>query len=50
MKQGAKVITNVYNDDIFAPALRDMKENFKNEDFTIKQDGAPFHTSNKTQA
>ena len=42
VKQGAKVNTNVYIDDILAPALRDMKEHFKNEDFTIQQDGAPF--------
>ena len=50
MKQGAKVNTNVYTDDILAPALRDMKEHFKNEDFTIQQDDAHSHTSNKTQA
>ena len=35
---------------IFSPALRDMKEYFKNEDFTIQQDGALSHTSNKIQA
>ena len=50
VKQGAKVDTNVYIDDILAPALHDMKELFKNEDFTIQQDGAHSHTSNKTQA
>ena len=27
-----------------------MKEHFKSEDFTIQQDGATSHTSNKTQA
>ena len=48
VKQGAKVNKNVYIDDVLAPALPDMKENFKNEDFTIQQDGAPYHTSNKT--
>lgn len=50
VKEGAKVNTNVYIDDILAPALRDMKEHFKRENFTFQQDGAPSHTSNKTQA
>ena len=50
MKQGAKVNTNVYIDDILVPALRDMKEHFKNEDLTIQKNGAASHTSNKTQA
>ena len=50
-KQGAKVNTSVYiDDDILAPALRDMKEHFKNESFTFRQDSAPSHTSNKPQA
>ena len=30
VKQGAKVNTNVYNDDILAPALRDMKISLSN--------------------
>ena len=35
-KQGAKVNTSVYiDDDILAPALRDMKQNFKNGYFTF---------------
>ena len=50
VKQGAKVNTNVYINDILAPALRDIKEHFKNEDFTIQQHGGPSHTSSKTQA
>ena len=44
VKQGPKVNTNVYIDDILAPALRNMKKHFKNEDFTFQQDGAPSHT------
>ena len=42
VKQSAKVNTNVHIDDILAPALRDMKEHFKNEDFTFQQDGILF--------
>ena len=49
VKQGTKVNTNVYIDDILTPALRGMKNHFKNEDVTIQQAGAPSHTSNKTQ-
>ena len=48
VKQGAKVNKNVYIDDILAPALRDMKEHFKNGDFTFQQDSAPTHTSNSS--
>ena len=40
VKQGAKVNTNVYIDGILAPALRDMKEHFKNVDCTILQDNS----------
>ena len=50
MKQGVKVNTNLYIDDILGPALRDMKEHFKNRDSTFHQDGVPSQTSNKTQA
>ena len=50
VKQGVKVNINVYIDDLLAPALRDMEEHFKNEDFTIQQDGTPSHASNETQA
>ena len=49
VNQGAKVNTNEYIDDILAPALRDMKEHFKNEDFTFQQDGALSHLSNKNK-
>ena len=49
VKQVAEVNTNVYIDDILAPALSKMKEYFKNEDFIIQQDGAFSYTSNKTQ-
>ena len=50
LKQGAKVNTNVYFNVILFPLLRDMKVHFKNEDFIFQQDGAPSHTSNKTEA
>ena len=49
MKQGAIVNSHVYIDDILAPVLRDIKEYFKNEDFTIQQVGAFSHASNKIQ-
>ena len=49
VKQGAKVNTSVYIDDILAPDLRDMKEHFKNKHFTFQQDGGSSHTSNKIQ-
>ena len=48
--QGAKINTNVYIDDLLSPALGGMKEYFKNRDFTIQQDDAASHTSNKTHA
>ena len=44
VKLGARVNTNLYIDDI---TFRDTKDRFKNEDFTIQQDGAPSY---KTQA
>ena len=50
IKQGAKVNTNLHIDDILVPALRDIKEQFESEKFTIQQDGAPSHSINKTQA
>ena len=46
---GATVNINVYIDEILAPALRDMKEHFKNGDFTFQEEGALSHISNKTQ-
>ena len=49
VKEGAKVNTNVYIDDILTPALCEMKKHFKNDKFTFQQDGAPSHTSNRTQ-
>ena len=49
MKQGAKVNKFVYIEDILTHDLRDIKEHFKKEDFTIQKDGALSHTSNKTQ-
>jgi len=49
VQQGAKANTNVYINDILAPALHHMKEHFINEHFTFQQDGATSHMSNKTQ-
>ena len=37
VKQGAKVNTNVFIDDILVPALSNMKDHLKNEDFTFQQ-------------
>lgn len=47
--QGAKVNTNSYIELILTPALQEAKKHFKNRPFTFQQDGAPSHTSNKTQ-
>ena len=49
VKEGVKVNTNVYIDEILTPALREMKKHFKNREFTFQQDGTPSHTSKKTQ-
>ena len=49
MKAGAKVNTNAYIDDILTPALREMKNHFKNKEFTFQQDDAPSYASNRTQ-
>ena len=48
VKQVARVNTNMYINDILAPALSDMNEHIKNGDFTFQQVGAPSHTYNKT--
>ena len=48
VKEGVKVNTDSYVNDILTPALASMKEKFKNKSFTF-QDGAPSHTSKKTQ-
>ena len=49
VKEGVKVNTDSYVNDILTPALASMKEKFKNKFFTFQQDGAPSHTSKKTQ-
>ena len=41
--------TNSYIELILAPALQEAKKHFKERPFTFQQDGAPLHTSNKTQ-
>ena len=49
VKEGVKVNTDSYVNDILTPALASMKEKFKNKSFTFQQDGAPSHTSKKMQ-
>ena len=49
VKEGVKVNTDSYVNDILTPALASMKEKFKNKSFSFQQDGAPSHTSKKTQ-
>ena len=49
VKEGVKVNTDSYVNDILTPALASIKEKFKNKSFTSQQDGAPSHTSKKTQ-
>ena len=43
VKEGVKVNTDSYVNDILTPALALMKEKFKNKSFTFQQDGAPSH-------
>ena len=50
IKQGMKLSTNAYIEDIFISASPAMKKHFGNENFTFQQDGAPSHMSRKTQA
>ena len=47
--QGAKVNTNAYIETILTPALQAAKKHFKDKPFIFQQDGAPSHTSKKTQ-
>ena len=50
IKQGTKLNTNAYIEDILIPASQAMKKHFGNENFTFQQDGAPSHMSRKIQA
>ena len=45
-----KINTEFYIKEILSPALIERKKHFKNEVFTFQQDGAPSHTSKKTQS
>ena len=47
--QGVKINTNAYIETILSPALQAAKKHFKNKPFVFQQDGAPSHTSKKTQ-
>ena len=49
VKQGVKINSDRYINDILVPALEEMKKHFKDQPFTFQQDGAPSHTSRKTQ-
>ena len=42
VKEGVKVNTDLYVNDILTPALASMKEKFKNKSFTFQQDGRAF--------
>ena len=50
IKQGMKLYTNVYVEDILIPASQAMQKHFGNKNFTFQQDSAPSHTSRKMQA
>ena len=41
--------TNAYIETILTPALQAAKKHFKDKSFIFQQDGAPSHTSKKTQ-
>ena len=47
IKQGTKLNTNAYVEDILIPASQATKKHFGNENFTFQQDSAPSHTSIK---
>ena len=49
VKQDCKVNIKSCIEDILTPALVEMKEYFKNDQFIFQQDGAPSHTSKKNQ-
>lgn len=49
VEQGVKINTDRYINDILVPAFEEMKKHFKDQPFTFQQDGAPSHTSRKTQ-
>ena len=49
VRESAKVNTNAYIENILTPTLLEMKKYFKNKEFTFQQDGAPSHTSKKTE-
>ena len=49
VEQGVKINSDRYINDILVPAHEEMKKHFKDQFFTFQQDGAPSHTSRKTQ-
>ena len=49
VEQGVKINSDHYINNILVPALEEMKKHFKDQPFTFQQDGAPTHTSRKTQ-
>ena len=50
IKQGTKLNTNAYIENILIPASQAIKKHFGSKNFTFQQDGAPSHTFGKTQA
>ena len=49
VERGVKINTESYINAILTSSLEEMKKHFKDAGFTFQQDGAPSHTSNKTQ-
>ena len=49
VKQGVKINTDLYINNIFVPAFEEMEKHFNDQPFTIQQDGAKSHISIKTQ-
>ncbi len=49
VKPGVKISSDFYINEILNPAARNMKRHFKNSVYTFQQDGAPSHTSKKSQ-
>ena len=49
VEQWVKINGDLYVNNIFIPAFQEMKKYFKDQLSAFQQDGAPIHTSGKTQ-
>ena len=49
VNKGIKINTDRFINDIFVPSFEEMEKHFEHQLFTFQQNGAPSHTSRKTQ-